>query len=100
LQRGFDLTNSQLKSGVYPVVYSNGINNYHSEYKVKAPGIVTGRSGTIGNVFIIEKDFWPHNTALWVTDFKGNHPKFIYYLILSLQFEKYLAGSGEKIIVA
>ncbi|MDX9804901.1 MAG: restriction endonuclease subunit S [bacterium] len=94
LQRGFDLTNSQLKSGVYPVVYSNGINNYHSEYKVKAPGIVTGRSGTIGKVFIIEKDFWPHNTALWVTDFKGNHPKFIYYLILSLQFEKYLAGSG------
>ncbi len=64
LQRGFDLPTSQIKRGDYPVVYSNGIQNYHATFMVKAPGIVTGRSGTIGNVHFVKQDFWPHNTAL------------------------------------
>jgi type I restriction enzyme, S subunit len=81
LQRGFDLPTPQLKSGSYPVVYSNGVLNYHNKAMAKAPGVVTGRSGTIGKVNYIEDDYWPHNTTLWVTDFKGNNPKYIYYLI-------------------
>ena len=80
LQRGYDLPVSQMKAGVYPVVMSNGIGGYHSEYKAKGPGVVTGRSGTIGKLHYIEDDYWPHNTSLWVTDFKGNRPKFIYYM--------------------
>ena len=66
LQRGFDLPAAQIKEGTYPVVYSNGIKNYHSEYKAKAPGVVTGRSGTIGEVTYVTQDYWPHNTSLWV----------------------------------
>ncbi|GAB2588192.1 restriction endonuclease subunit S [Spirosoma areae] len=93
LQRGHDLTDDQLQKGEYPVVKSNGIDGYHSEFKVKAPGVTTGRSGTIGNVFYVEKDFWPHNTSLYVKDFKGNDPKFFYYLIQSLKFEQYYAGT-------
>lgn len=94
LQRGFDLPNSQLKEGKWPVAYSNGIGNFHSEYKVKGPGVFTGRSGTIGNVFYVEENYWPHNTALWVTDFKGNHPKYIYYLYRKLEFNNKQAGTG------
>jgi len=94
LQRGFDLPSNELKNGDYPVVYSNGIVNYHSSYKVKAPGVVTGRSGTIGKVTFVEEDYWPHNTSLWVTDFKGNDPKFIYYLYLKMKLERFGAGSG------
>ena len=94
LQRGFDLPAAQIKEGTYPVVYSNGIKNYHSEYKAKAPGVVTGRSGTIGEVTYVTQDYWPHNTSLWVTDFKGNHPKFVFYFLQNLRLDRFYAGSG------
>jgi len=94
LQRGFDLLTTRLRQGCYPVVYSNGVLNYHNEFMVKGPGVVTGRSGTIGNVHFVEKDFWPHNTSLWVTSFKGNSPKFIFYLLGSIGLERFGTGSG------
>jgi type I restriction enzyme S subunit len=94
LQRGFDLPTSQLKTGIYPVVYSNGIMNYHYQATGKAPGVITGRSGTIGKVHFIETDYWAHNTSLWVTDFKDNYPKFIYYLYVFIGLERFATGSG------
>lgn len=93
LQRGFDLPTSNVIDGEYPVVYSNGILRKHNECKVKSPGVVTGRSGTIGKVTYVNKDYWPHNTSLWVTDFCGNHPKFIYYFYLNFKLHRYNAGS-------
>jgi len=94
LQRGFDLPISQIVAGEYPVVFSNGSLKSHHEYKVEAPGVVTGRSGTIGNVHYIEKNYWPHNTSLWVTDFNGNNPKYVYYIYSNFGLEKYGTGSG------
>lgn len=93
-QRGFDLPNRELKPGPIPVVYSNGVENFHSVAMVKGPGVVTGRSGTIGKLQYLDTDFWPHNTTLWVTGFNGNVPKFIYYLYCSLEFERFASGSG------
>ena len=94
LQRGFDILTTRLRAGVYPVVYSNGVSNHHNEFMVKGPGVVTGRSGTIGNVHFVEGDFWPHNTSLWVTSFRGNCPKFIFYLFSYQNFERFGTGSG------
>ena len=94
LQRGFDLPVRQMISGPYPVVMSNGVGGWHSKYAVKGPGVVTGRSGTIGGLQYIEGDFWPHNTSLWVTSFNGNEPKFIYWLYSSLNLERFGSGSG------
>jgi type I restriction enzyme S subunit len=94
LQRGFDLPTVDVKSGDVPVVYSNGILRTHAEAKVCGPGVVTGRSGTIGNIHYVETDFWPHNTSLWVTNFCGNIPRFVYFLFCFLKFERYGAGSG------
>ena len=94
LQRGFDLPTGKIKKGSYPVVYSNGISNYHNELKVKGPGVITGRSGTIGKVHYSDGNYWPHNTALWVTDFKDNNPRFIYYLYTYVNLEKFATGSG------
>jgi type I restriction enzyme, S subunit len=93
-QRGFDLTNPSLVSGKYPVVYSNGIVNYHNKFQAKSPGVVTGRSGTIGKVHFIQEDYWPHNTSLWVTDFKGNVPLYIFYLYTNIKFNRFSTGSG------
>ena len=94
LQRGFDLPTSQIQLGSYAVVYSNGVLQHHERAMVKGPGVVTGRSGTIGKVHFIEKDYWPHNTALWVTSFRENDPKFIYYLYTHINLVQFLSGSG------
>ena len=95
LQRGFDLPTGQICNGKIPIVYSNGIMNHHSSYKCVAPGLVTGRSGTIGKfTYIKDGYYWPHNTSLWVTDFHGNNPKFIYYLYQTIHIGQYSKGSG------
>ena len=94
LQRGFDLPTREIKIGPFPVVYSNGVENFHKIAMATGPGVVTGRSGTLGKVHFIESDYWPHNTSLWVTRFNENDPKFIYYFYKSLRFERFTAGSG------
>jgi type I restriction enzyme, S subunit len=94
LQRGFDLPTSQIKKGDYPVVYSNGVINYHSDFMANAPGVVTGRSGTIGNVHYVSENYWPHNTTLWVTEFICSNPKYVYYLYESVKLERFGSGSG------
>jgi type I restriction enzyme S subunit len=94
LQRGFDLPKKSRDKGKYPLVSSNGITDNISEYKVKSPGVVTGRSGTIGNVHFIENNFWPLNTSLYVKEFFGNYEKFIFYLLKQLNLEKYSSGAG------
>ena len=94
LQRGFDLPVQRRIKGQYPILASNGVIDYHQEFKVKGPGIVTGRSGTLGKVHYIESNYWPLNTALYVKEFYNNHPKFIYYFLQSLSTEKYGTGTG------
>ena len=94
LQRGYDLPKQFIKEGPYPVVYSNGVINYHDTAMVHGPGVVTGRSGTLGRVHYIESDYWPHNTSLWVTSFNGNIPQFVFYLYTAIGFERFSSGSG------
>jgi type I restriction enzyme S subunit len=94
LQRGFDLPNSKLEAGIYPVVCSNGIVNFHKIAMVKGAGVTTGRSGTLGKVHYIESDYFPHNTSLWVTNFFGNDVRFIYYLFTAIRLERFGSGSG------
>ncbi|MBJ6640199.1 restriction endonuclease subunit S [Streptomyces sp. DHE7-1] len=94
LQRGFDLPNSRIVNGPYPVVYSNGIARHHAKAMVKGPGVVTGRSGTIGKVHFVEGDYWPHNTSLWVTSFARVDAKFAYYFLAHIGLERFASGSG------
>lgn len=81
LKRGHDLPANLRQEGEVPVVSSSGITGYHSESKASAPGVVTGRYGTLGEVFYLEKDYWPLNTALYIVDFKGCHPRFAAYFL-------------------
>ena len=84
LKRGHDLPDLQRQDGDVPVVSSSGITGHHNVPKAKAPGVVTGRYGTLGEVFYLEEDYWPLNTALYVTDFKGNSPRFVAYFLQSV----------------
>lgn len=94
LQRGFDLPTHSRKEGVYPLVSSNGITDRIDNWKVKAPGVATGRSGTIGNVHFIEENYWPLNTALYIKDFHGNDERLIYYFLKQFDLSKYSSGAG------
>mgnify|MGYP001342073569 CR=1 FL=1 len=92
LQRGKDLPLNLRSPGSYPVIGSNGVAGYHSEFVSQGPGVLVGRSGSVGKVTFVETDFWPLNTTLWVKNFHGNDPKFIYYLLSCFDFGKYTAG--------
>ena len=98
LQRGFDLPADDREAGVYPVVSSGGIVDTHSEGPVGGPGVVTGRYGSVGSVYWLESAFWPHNTALYVRDFWGNAPRFVYWLLLSLSAGIAAAESGKSAV--
>src|SRR5437867_3338647 len=86
LKRGYDLPAQARMPGTYPIVSSSGVTGMHQHAKVSAPGVITGRYGTIGEVFYLEEDFWPLNTTLYVKDFKGNHPRFISYFLKTVDF--------------
>ena len=89
LKRGYDLPKDKRSSGKVPIVSSSGVTDYHAKAMAKGPGVVTGRYGTIGEVFFVEGDYWPLNTTLYVLDFKGNDPRFISYLLRTLDFQAY-----------
>jgi type I restriction enzyme, S subunit len=94
LNRGFDLSDEKIIEGEYPVVASTSVKAYHKYYKVKAPCVSTGRSGSLGTVQYINKKSWPLNTSLYVKDFKGNSPRFVYYFLQGLNLENFNAGAG------
>jgi type I restriction enzyme S subunit len=94
LQRGFDLPTQNRRPGAHPLISSSGIVDTHDESRVQGPGVITGRSGSIGNVFYVERDFWPLNTALYVRDFHDNFPRFVYYLLIAFDLKRFSGGAG------
>jgi type I restriction enzyme, S subunit len=96
LQRGYDLTAEEREFGNVPVIGAAGQNGFHNQALVSAPGIIVGRcGGSFGQVHFVKEDFWPHNTAMFVTDFRGNDPFFTYYLLKNLDFSQLNSGSAQ-----
>ena len=94
LQRGFDLPNGSRIAGDVPVYASTGINGFHNDAKAVGPGVVTGRSGTLGQVHYVAKDFWPLNTSLWVKEFRRVSPIVAYFLLSELNLEQFNSGAS------
>jgi type I restriction enzyme, S subunit len=94
-QRGFDITKAEQTDGEIPIVSSSGTSSYHNRWKVAGPGIVIGRKGTLGSTHFLKSNFWPHDTTLWIKDFKGNDPKFLYYFLQTLHLENFDTGSSN-----
>lgn len=93
-KRGFDLPQQKRENGQVPIFSSSGITGTHSTAMVKAPGVITGRYGTIGEVFYAAEDFWPLNTTLFVENYHGNDAKFIYYFLKTLEWSKFTSASA------
>ena len=94
LQRGYDLPIQNRTEGPFPIFAANGPLGFHGIAKCKGPGVVTGRSGTIGKVHFVEGDYWPLNTSLYVKNFHGNDPRWVYYLLQSFGLERFSQGAG------
>jgi len=97
LRRGHDLTRRQRRDGYVPVMGSAGQNGFHSQAIAPGPGVVLGRSGaSFGQAHSSKVDYWPHNTALYVTDFNGNDHRFVYYLLSSIDFSSHNTGGAQQ----
>jgi type I restriction enzyme S subunit len=95
LQRGFDITKDEQTAGNVPVVSSGGIKSFHNKAMVQGPGVVIGRKGTLGKAFYLETAFWPHDTTLWVKDFKENNPRLVYYFFVGLDVKQLDSGTAN-----
>jgi type I restriction enzyme S subunit len=94
LQRGHDLPKEKFKEGEFPVYGSNGIIGYHKEFTTKSPCITIGRSGSVGEINFVEKDFWAHNTCLFVKENYNNDWEYLYFLISSIDIKMVSNGSA------
>jgi len=92
LQRGFDLPAQDRIPGDIPIIAANGPVGFHNVAKVNAQCVVLGRSGSVGNPQLITGPFWPLNTTLFVKDFHGNSPTFVYYVLKTIDFKAFDAG--------
>jgi type I restriction enzyme S subunit len=81
LHRGMDLPADARDEGPVPVVSSGGVSGRHSVAACRGPGVVTGRYGTVGDVYYLEEPFWPLNTTLFVSDFRRNDPRWVFHLL-------------------
>lgn len=94
LQRGFDLPQHKRHDGNVPLVSSNGITAHIDTFKCIGPGVITGRSGTIGKVFYVSNNYWPLNTTLYIKDFHNNNPKYISYWLSRFNLIDYANGAS------
>lgn len=94
LRRGYDLPTQLRRQGSVPIYAANGPVGFHDTPAVMGPGVVTGRSGSIGKVHYVQGDFWPLNTALYVEDFFGNDPAYAVLLLRSLHLERFSTSTA------
>ncbi|MFD1702923.1 restriction endonuclease subunit S [Methylopila henanensis] len=95
LQRGKDITKKEAIFGDVPVISSGGISFYHNEKIAPGPGVLLGRKGSVGNVHFTDTDFWPHDTTLYVKEFRGNLPEFVYCYFKRFPIENYEASAAN-----
>ena len=95
LQRGFDLPTKDRVPGKVPVLSAGEKLSSHNEAKVPGPGFVIGRSSNLGVPRWSDEDFWPLNTTLFAKDFKGNNPRWLFYLFQTLDLTGFNSGTAQ-----
>jgi type I restriction enzyme S subunit len=98
LQRGHDLPARTRSRGIVPVIGSGGIAGWHNVAKGCGPGLILGRATNLGIPQWVQGPYWPLNTTLYVTDFKGNDPKFVFHLFETLDLSGYDSGSVQPML--
>ncbi|HAU4285829.1 restriction endonuclease subunit S [Citrobacter freundii] len=87
LEYGKPLKSENRTGSGYPVFGSSGIVGFHDDYLVEGPGIIIGRKGTVGKVNFAFDNFYPIDTAYYVSPKNRISMIFLNYLISSLGLE-------------
>jgi type I restriction enzyme S subunit len=95
LQRGHDLPTPKRREGKVPILGSTGVTGFHDVALYAGPGVAIGRSGFIGGAQYCDTPYWPLNTCLFIKDFFGNEPRWVYYFLKSIDFSKYNSGTTQ-----
>jgi type I restriction enzyme S subunit len=95
LQRGHDLPTPKRREGKVPILGSTGITGFHDVALYDGPGVAIGRSGFIGGAQYCDTPYWPLNTCLFIKDFFGNEPRWVYYFLKSIDFSQYNSGATQ-----
>jgi len=95
LQRGIDITGAADVEVGAPVISSGGFLGRCRRAFALGPGVVIGRKGTLGTVYYVAEDYWPHDTTLWVREFRGSDPKYVFYFLRHMQLERLDSGAAN-----
>lgn len=98
IQRGFDLPHQARRLGPFPVLTAGETGGFHDEGPIKGPGVTIGRATNLGKPKWSDGDFWPHNTTMYVKDFKGNLPKWVFHLFENTDLTGFDSGSVQPML--
>jgi type I restriction enzyme S subunit len=70
--------------GEFHVYGSSGLIGTHNEALVKMPGLIVGRKGNVGTVYLADRGFFPIDTVYFVRSDLPN--SFLYFLLRSMNF--------------
>jgi len=79
---GKTLRDHERSGSGYPVIGSSGIVGFHKDFLVEAPGIVTGRKGTLGVINYLFDNFFPIDTTFYITSQTKSEGLFYEYFLL------------------
>ena len=96
LEYGASLPARNRVEGSYPVMGSNGISGYHSEYLIEGPAIIVGRKGSAGEVSYVESNCFPIDTTYYVKLIGPDRTeiRYLYRLLKNLDLPKLRDGAG------
>ena len=96
LEYGASLPKRDRAAGPYPVMGSNGISDYHSEYLIKGPAIIVGRKGSAGEVSYVESNCFPIDTTYYVSIVNHDRTdlRYLYHLLKTLDLPGLREGAG------
>lgn len=87
---GYAVRVNEEASGIYPIYGSNGATGYINSYKVKGPGVIIGRKGSVGKITYSENHYTPTDTAYYLNlkDTNKDDMRFWSYFLPLLGLEK------------
>jgi type I restriction enzyme S subunit len=98
IQRGFDLPHQARRPGHFPVLTAGETGGFHDQGPVRGPGVTIGRATNLGQPKWSEGDFWPHNTTMFVKDFLGNLPRWVFHFFENTDLAGYDSGSVQPML--
>lgn len=88
LNYGKALREDRRNGGSIAVYGSNGIVGRHDSSLTRAPTIIVGRKGSVGEVHYSGKECWPIDTTYFIDDFRELAPRYVFYALRFLRLSQ------------